>query len=252
MGVSSILKITTLAEERLSKLLPCYAWTHLARKMTIRTIPLEDEVKAHMDTIDLAQGSPALELLPMDLLTASFNALQLNGISADRMLDYGPSTGDDAVRKVIAEWLYRRYGLPQPDLARVCVTGGASQNLACILQCYASLGDTKAVYLATPTYYLVFDIFEDHGYADHLRGIPEDDQGLDVDLLETKMRADSLSWGAEEVKAPQDVVPVRTHTKPYTETDQDTRVRITSVVPASCTRASYTVCLRFRIPRGKQ
>ena len=142
------------------------------------------------DTIDLRKGSPAPELLPVEILTTAFNTIMRDQTASTRCLDYGPGAGDDYVRKTISEWLCRRYSIPHPTSERVAVTAGASQNISCILQCYTSPERTQAVYLVAPTYHLVCDIFEDHEFSGRLKAIPEDEQGVDVAVLETKMRAD--------------------------------------------------------------
>ena len=140
--------------------------------------------------IDLRKGSPALELLPVEILTNAFNTIMSDKVTLTRCLDYGPGAGDNYVRKTIAEWLYRKYSIPRPNNERVAVTAGASQNISCILQCYTSLECTQSIYLVAPTYHLVCGIFEDHGFTGRLQAIPEDDQGVDIALLETKLRAD--------------------------------------------------------------
>ena len=142
------------------------------------------------DFIDLRKGSPAAKLLPVDILNASFHAVIQDRSLHSKALDYGPNAGDPRVREVIAAWLCRRYSNPHPSIARVSVTGGASQNLACILQCYTSPAYTHSVYLVAPTYHLVCEIFKDHHYAGRLKAIPEDEQGLDIEFLDKKMRAD--------------------------------------------------------------
>jgi DNA-binding transcriptional MocR family regulator len=142
------------------------------------------------NTIDLRKGSPAPELLPVDILTSAFNTIMRDQTTSTRCLDYGPGAGNDPVRKTIADWLCRRYSIPDPNSERVAVTAGASQNISCILQCYTSLECTQAIYLVAPTYHLVCDIFEDHEFTGRLQAIPEDDQGVDIALLESKMRAD--------------------------------------------------------------
>lgn len=142
------------------------------------------------DIIDLRKGSPAPELLPVGILTTAFNAIMGDQTALTRCLDYGPGAGDDYVRKTIAEWLCRRDSIPHTDSKRVAVTAGASQNISCILQCYTSPECTQAIYLVAPTYHLVCDIFEDHGFTGRLKAIPEDEQGVEVAVLETKMRAD--------------------------------------------------------------
>jgi DNA-binding transcriptional MocR family regulator len=140
--------------------------------------------------IDLRKGSPAPELLPVDILTAAFNTIMRDQTASARCLDYGPGAGDDHVRTIITEWLCRRYSNQHPDSKRLAVTAGASQNISCVLQCYTSLECTQAIYLVAPTYHLVCDIFEDHGFTGRLHAIPEDDQGVNIALLETKMRVD--------------------------------------------------------------
>lgn len=142
------------------------------------------------NTIDLRKGSPSPELLPVDTLAFAFNTIMGDQSTSIRCLDYGPGAGDEHVRKTIAEWLHRRYSILHTNSDRVAVTAGASQNISCILQCYTSPECTQAIYLVAPTYHLICDIFEDHGFTGRLQAIPEDDQGVDIALLETKMRAD--------------------------------------------------------------
>jgi len=140
--------------------------------------------------IDLRKGSPASKLLAVDILTSAFNTIMRDRTTSTRCLDYGPGAGDDSVRNTITNWLCHRYSNLNPNSERVAVTAGASQNISCILQCYTSLECTQAIYLVAPTYHLVCDIFEDHGFTGRLQAIPEDDQGVDIDLLEIKIRAD--------------------------------------------------------------
>lgn len=146
------------------------------------------------DVIDLGKGSPAAELLPVDILNASFQNIIQNRSLRSKVLNYGPNAGDAHIREVIAAWLCRRYSIANPSSARISVTGGASQNLACILQCYTSPEYTHSIYLVAPTYHLVCDIFEDHHFSGRLKAIPEDDHGLDVEFLEKTMRADSSKF----------------------------------------------------------
>lgn len=43
--------------------------------------------------------------------------------------------------------------------------------------------------MVAPTYFLAARIMDDAGFAGRLRGIPEDDQGIDLDVLEEGLRA---------------------------------------------------------------
>jgi len=73
------------------------------------------------------------------------------------------------------------------DAGRLCITGGASQNLACILQSFTDPGYTVAIWMAAPCYYLACPIFADAGFAGRLKAVPEDDDGIDLSYLEKAM-----------------------------------------------------------------
>jgi DNA-binding transcriptional MocR family regulator len=102
---------------------------------------------------------------------------------------YGPDAGDPRLRKNVASWLTSFY---QPVDAiseeRICITGGASQNLACLLQVYTDPVFTRNVWIVAPAYMLSFRMFEDAGFHEKLRAIPEDDQGIDIEYLRQEIK----------------------------------------------------------------
>jgi DNA-binding transcriptional MocR family regulator len=99
-------------------------------------------------------------------------------------LEYGPDWGDELLRESLAKWLTEFYASPSPiDVGRITITGGASQNLACILQTFTDPGYTRNVWVVTPAYMLAFRIFGDAGFEKKLRAVPEDEEGLDVVYL---------------------------------------------------------------------
>jgi DNA-binding transcriptional MocR family regulator len=102
---------------------------------------------------------------------------------------YGPDAGDPRLRKNVASWLTSFY---QPVDAiseeRICITGGASQNLACLLQVYTDPVFTRNVWIVAPAYMLSFRMFEDAGFHEKLRAIPEDDQGIDIKYLRQEIK----------------------------------------------------------------
>jgi DNA-binding transcriptional MocR family regulator len=102
---------------------------------------------------------------------------------------YGPDSGDPRLRKNVAQWLTNFY---QPADAvvedRVCITGGASQNLACLLQVYTDPAFTRNVWIVAPAYMLSFRIFEDAGFHEKLRAVPEDDEGIDIEYLRQQIK----------------------------------------------------------------
>lgn len=140
--------------------------------------------------IGLFRGWPAPELIPADALKeAAVQALSTKAIT-DAGFGYGPDEGYRPLRENIAKWLTQFYA-PEKVISssRICITGGASQNLASILQVFTDPLQTRMVWLVEPTYHLVFQTFEDAGFQGRMRGIPEDESGMDVRALESALEA---------------------------------------------------------------
>ena len=148
-------------------------------------------VVASKTLIDLVKGWPSPQLYPIDLIkTASTVALSKPDVlTAQSALNYGPDLGYPPLRENIAVWLSKFY---RPDISistdRICITGGASQNLACILQVFSDPFLTRNVWLVTPTYFHASRIFEDAGFHGRLRAVPEDEEGLDIEYLTEALR----------------------------------------------------------------
>lgn len=144
--------------------------------------------------INLSRGWPNPSLIPISSLAhASASALSTPSISIPGLL-YGPDPGYEPLRRQIAAWLTAFY---QPRDAipadRICITGGASQNLACILQVYSDPAYTRTVWMVAPTYFLACRIMEDAGFAGRLRGVPEDEEGVDLEFLRRELEADAAN-----------------------------------------------------------
>ncbi|EJP67726.1 Pyridoxal phosphate-dependent transferase [Beauveria bassiana ARSEF 2860] len=141
--------------------------------------------------INFIRGWPAPELLPAGQLAAACQRV----LATDRpdvytpLLEYGADEGYAPLRRGLATWLGRHYGVaPDPD--RICVTGGASQNLARILQSFSDAHVTRAVWAVAPVYHLAVPIFQDAGFGGgRVRATPEDEDGVDVDALRERMEA---------------------------------------------------------------
>lgn len=102
---------------------------------------------------------------------------------------YGPDAGDARLRKNVASWLSKFYQPADPVAEdHICISGGASQNLACLLQVYSDPSFTRNVWIVAPAYMLSFRIFEDAGFGEKLRAVPEDPEGLDIEYLRWEIR----------------------------------------------------------------
>ncbi|EXJ87178.1 hypothetical protein A1O3_04137 [Capronia epimyces CBS 606.96] len=138
--------------------------------------------------IDLFKGWPNPTLLPPQ---------QLNNASANILSDpnnmdvlfYGPDEGYGPLREEIAKWLSSFYQPREPiSSGRICISGGASQNLACILQTFTDPIYTRNVWMVAPTYYLACRIFADAGFDNRMKAVPEDAEGIDLEYLEGALR----------------------------------------------------------------
>lgn len=142
------------------------------------------------ELIDLFRGHPDPDILPIDALAeASATVMATPDIRAPALL-YGPDEGYEPLRQHIAQWLTEFYQ-PRDSISsgRICVTGGASQNLACILQVFTDPVYTRNVWMVAPTYFLAFRILDDAGFAGRMRGIPESESGVDLAYLRRELVA---------------------------------------------------------------
>lgn len=137
--------------------------------------------------INLARGWPNPSLLPVtELAKASALSFTIPEIHTQHSsLEYGPDEGYGPLRHSVAAWLTNFYEPREPITAgRICITGGASQNLASLLLTFTDPAVTRAVWMVAPTYFCACRIFDDAGFAGRMRAAPEDDEGLDIGALE--------------------------------------------------------------------
>ncbi|KAH8172583.1 aminotransferase class I and II domain-containing protein [Sarocladium implicatum] len=147
--------------------------------------------------INLIRGWPNPDLHPNSLLSSAAQTVLSDPSTSVPALQYGPDSGYQPLREALATWLTRRFhgntdgshAKYQPDPERICITGGASQNLANILASFSDPVVTRAVWMAAPCYHLACGIFEDAGFKGRLKAVPEDEDGIDVDVLERKISA---------------------------------------------------------------
>ena len=176
----------------------------------------EEEWKRTDTPINLLRGWPAPSLLPADLIKISANKV-LNSleVSTDALL-YGPDPGYEPLRKNIAKWLtsFYRPTAGSIDAKRICITGGASQNLGCMLNVYTDPEYTRNIWIVAPAYFLAFRIFEDAGFGNKMRAVPEDEEGLDIEFLRKQIETSEQSAKERGVERPK-YKPERTRAKVY-------------------------------------
>ena len=155
--------------------------------------------------INLLRGWPNPALLPAaQIKAATTGALSNPDISTPALL-YGPDAGYEPLRQQLAQWLTSFYQPSQPIASeRICISGGASQNLACILQVFSDPVYTRHVWMVSPTYFMACRIFEDSGFYGRLRSVPEDNEGIDIEYL-----AREIEKAEKEAKLKGNNEPVR-------------------------------------------
>ncbi len=137
--------------------------------------------------INLLRGHPHPDLLPSGQLRKASDLALSDPSIFKQGLSYGPDLGYEPLRTQLATWLTRFYQ-PQDVIGpeRICITGGASQNLSRILQVFSDPLFTR-VWMVSPTYFLACRIFEDNGFR-QMRSVPEDEEGIDLQFLRAKLR----------------------------------------------------------------
>ncbi|KAF2148337.1 PLP-dependent transferase [Myriangium duriaei CBS 260.36] len=163
-------------------------------------------------TIDLLKGHPSVGLLPARAISdAAQTVLSDTSISTPGLL-YGADEGYGPFRQAIADWHSSFYGR-SVSKDNIVISGGASQNLACVLQVFSDPLYTQNVWISSPAYMLVFRMFQDNGFADKMRAVPEVHDGIDVDWLERELQKASKESKAAKVSS--NMKPKRSYSKYY-------------------------------------
>ena len=130
-----------------------------------------------METISFARGIPGPELLPVqELADCARAAIERDGST---VLNYGAAGGYGPLRA----WIGERHGV---DPERVVITNGSLQGLAFLAGRLVSRG---RVLVETPTYDRPLKLLAELGAE--VTGIPLDEEGLDVEALESELRTGS-------------------------------------------------------------
>lgn len=139
--------------------------------------------------INLLRGWPNPTLLPVAQIKAAASAALSDPDVSTSGLLYGPDPGYEPLRQQLAKWLTLFYQPPETiGFERICISGGASQNLACVLDVFSDPIYTRHVWMVSPTYFNACRIFEDDGFFGRLRSVPEDEEGIDIDFLDHEIQ----------------------------------------------------------------
>lgn len=158
--------------------------------------------------INLQGGWPTPRLHPVAALGAAASGV-FGRQDVNEDLKYGPELGNRETRDLIAKWLAESYQQgPAVTGDRIIITNGASNGLATLLQKLADPASTATVWMVEPTYFLACPIFRDAGFSGRIRGVPEEEDGIDLDFLAraleeadaSRLSGDGLSGGKDAKK----------------------------------------------------
>lgn len=170
--------------------------------------------------INLLKGWPNAALAPSNAVKTASNVVLSDLETSTLALRYGPDGGYEPLRVEIAKWLTAFYTpstlIPSTQIA---ISGGASQNLARVLQGFTDPVYTRNVWMIAPTYFLACRIFEDGGFTGKLRAVPEDDQGVDIDFLRTKIKESEDKATKDGNTVPVCITPLYNMARLLHETD---------------------------------
>ncbi|MGB9134507.1 MAG: PLP-dependent aminotransferase family protein [Candidatus Bathyarchaeia archaeon] len=130
--------------------------------------------------ISFAGGLPGPETFPVkDLEEIACQILREKGAIA---LQYGPTEGENLLRVEVAKWLSREK--PEINPENILITAGSQQGLDIVSRVFLDPKDTVIVEL--PSYIGGLQAFT--AYRARMIGVPQDDQGMKMDLLEKVLK----------------------------------------------------------------
>ncbi|KAL7267254.1 Valine--pyruvate aminotransferase, partial [Rhizina undulata] len=132
--------------------------------------------------INLERTCQSKNLLPAASIAYASRSVLTDPYAYADALHYGPAMGSTPLRHEIAAWLTKFYS-PKPgsiSAERICITGGASQNLAAMLQKFTDPVYTRSVIIVAPMPLGFCKVFEDNGLEGKIRAVLEDSEGVDI------------------------------------------------------------------------
>jgi 2-aminoadipate transaminase len=146
--------------------------------MNIKRSAIRDLLKItrQPDIISFGGGLPSPDTFPVkEMEEISCQLLREKGTVA---LQYGPTEGEPALREEIAKWMRREKATVTPE--NILVTSGSQQGLDIVSKVFLDPNDIIIVEM--PSYMGGLQAF--NAYRAKLVGVPQDNEGMRVDLLE--------------------------------------------------------------------
>ena len=159
-----------------------WADLYASRTNSMKSSEIRDllSVTARSDIISLAGGLPYTKNFKLEkVVEAARTTMRKEGGAA---LQYGPSEGHIGLKKHIIDLMAT--GDIKIDETGLVITGGSQQGLDLIAKIFVDPGD--AVIVEAPSYVGALNAFS--AYQPDLIGVPMDENGMIVDLLEAELK----------------------------------------------------------------
>jgi len=134
------------------------------------------------NVISLAGGLPDPRVFPLEELEEISREVLLK--HGDKALQYSPTRGIRLFREILAEYMRKR-GIPVSDPDEIIVTVGSQQAIYLAALTLLNPGDTVVV--ESPGYLAALNVFKI--VRAEMVGIPLDEDGMDTNILEDKLRS---------------------------------------------------------------
>jgi 2-aminoadipate transaminase len=148
------------------------------RKSVIRELL---KVAQDPEIISFAGGLPNPQSFPLDDMLSVINTVIKN--DGKTALQYGTTQGLDSLRETLAERAHKD-GIKNISKDNIIITNGSQQALDAVGKIFLNPGDTTIVGL--PTYLGGINAFR--SYESNLTGIPLDENGMQIDVLEETLK----------------------------------------------------------------
>ncbi|MBO5410674.1 MAG: PLP-dependent aminotransferase family protein [Clostridia bacterium] len=144
---------------------------------------IREILKSSGNTIPLAAGNPAPDAFPVDdVKKIVADVLENQPILA---LQYGITEGYAPLVDELTKLANEHYGVGTAD-DKLIVVSGAQQVMSLLCHCFINSGDT--IICEEPAFIGALNCFRSHGAK--LVGVPLTDGGMDLDILEEKLRTE--------------------------------------------------------------
>ena len=146
--------------------------------------------------VNFGVGQPDTRKLPLTMIKDSLMKLS-SILNENEVLQYGQISGYQRFRKVLADWLTKKYNKVEKDKMNedeLFVTNGITGALHLILSVYTCPGDV--IFVEDPSYFLAINIFKECGL--NVVPIKMECDGINTNDLETELEKYKTKRLAEE------------------------------------------------------